>query len=612
MSSEQISYVDGRRFKRALIAGARRVIQFKDQLNSINVFPVADSDTGTNMAGTLHAVTSALSSISDRSLAVVTRTAADSALQGARGNSGTILAQFFHGMAEELKNYAHINTQTFAGAVHNAVRYAYEAITVPMEGTILTVLQSWSERLLELCRKTGDFSHMVGESVTAARNALATTREKLPSLKKAGVVDAGAQGFVHFIEGVAGFMRQGRIREIEEPGTEPEIGPDAITEYDQEITFRYCTECMIEGDRIDHGDLRERLRSLGDSLIVAGSKSVTKLHIHTDTPSQVFQIAGRFGGLHNQKAEDMRKQYEAAHGAHGEIALVLDSGCDLPEELLSKPFVHVVPLTVMVGDNTYIDKVSLTPAGFYDLLRGKPDALPTTSQPPQNDYVKLLGFLSRHYQNILVLSVSGGLSGTCSTARRAAASVDSGSARVHVIDSKNVSVGVGLIARRICTLIEGGKSIAEVRSAAIGLVDGTRFYVSVATLDSLIRSGRVSRAKGLFARLLKLLPVLFIADDGTAETIAVVRTAAAGRKRIMNIIRKSLSSLPGKRFDFAVAHVDARTEAEEIVQQISAEFPQVDSIMIQDAAPALATHTGFGTVGIGYVSVKSDGSDNQR
>ncbi|HUX50556.1 MAG TPA: DegV family protein [Spirochaetia bacterium] len=611
MSDEQISYVDGRRFKRALIAGARRVIQFKDQLNSINVFPVADSDTGTNMAGTLHAVTSALSSISDRSLAVVTRTAADSALQGARGNSGTILAQFFHGMAEELKNYAYINTQTFAGAVHNAVKYAYEAITVPMEGTILTVLQSWSERLLELCRKTGDFSHMVGESVSAARIALATTKDKLPSLKKAGVVDAGAQGFVHFIEGVAGFMRQGKIREIEKPGIEPEIGQDAITEYEEEITFRYCTECMIEGDRIDHNDLRERLRQLGDSLIVAGSKSVTKLHIHTDSPSQVFEIAGRFGVLHNQKAEDMRKQYEAAHGAHGDIALVLDSGCDLPEELLSKPFVHVVPLTVMVGETTYIDKVSLTPAGFYDLLRGNPHALPTTSQPPQNDYLKLFGFLSRHYSNILVLSVSGGLSGTCGTARRAAATADPGADRIHVIDSKSVSVGVGLIARRICALIESGKTFSEVESAALELVSSTQFYVSVESLDSLIRSGRVGRAKGLFARLLRLLPVLFIAEDGTAETVTVVRTAAAGRKRIMNIIRKSLSGLQGERFDFAIAHVDARSEAEEIARQISTEFPQADRVMIEDAAPALATHTGFGTVGIGFIRPGPDRAANE-
>jgi uncharacterized protein len=123
-SITKIGYLDGQRLKRALIAGAKRVIRFRDQLNRINVYPVPDSDTGTNMAGTLQSIIQALTPLTDRSLAVVTRTAADSALLGARGNSGTILAQFFHGMAEELKNHTNINTASFATAVGKAVKYA--------------------------------------------------------------------------------------------------------------------------------------------------------------------------------------------------------------------------------------------------------------------------------------------------------------------------------------------------------------------------------------------------------------------------------------------------------------------------------------------------------
>ncbi len=430
----KISYLDGRRLKRALIAGAKRVITFREQLNKINVFPVPDSDTGTNMAGTLQSIVQALSRVSDRSVAVVTRTAADSALLGARGNSGTILAQFFHGMAEELKSHATVNTKAFGTAVSNAVNYAYRAITVPAEGTILTVLRHWSERVTETCRKTTDFAKLLGDSLHAAKMSLLATRDRLPSLKKAGVVDAGAQGFVHLIEGITHFIDVGNIREVEETEIDPIVETEGPSSFDAEITFRYCTECMIDGTAIDQDRLRAQLLPLGDSLIIAGSNTRTKMHIHTDEPPMVFEIARSFGRISAHKAEDMRKQHESAHAAHADVAIVIDSACDLPEDLAAKPFIQMVPLQVAFGEEIYVDKVSLTPALFYDLLRQRPDQFPTTSQPAPILYQKTYGFLADHYRGILVISLSGGLSGTYSSACTAAnlAALD---IPVRVVDS---------------------------------------------------------------------------------------------------------------------------------------------------------------------------------
>ncbi|MDZ7794617.1 MAG: DAK2 domain-containing protein [Spirochaetia bacterium] len=204
----QITYLDGPRLKRALIAAGRRVQIYREQLNSINVFPVADSDTGTNMGSTLTAMTRGIIDSSDSSLAAVSRSAADYALSGARGNSGTILSQFFYGLTKGIEDRSRINTRAFSEIVRRAVDYTYEALSEPVEGTILTVLRVWSEKLVETSKKTADFAQLFTESLSYAKEALLDTRRRLPSLRKAKVVDAGALGFVYMIEGIVKFYRK--------------------------------------------------------------------------------------------------------------------------------------------------------------------------------------------------------------------------------------------------------------------------------------------------------------------------------------------------------------------------------------------------------------------
>ncbi|HUX12011.1 MAG TPA: DegV family protein [Spirochaetia bacterium] len=603
----KISYLDGRRLKRALIAGARRVITFREQLNKINVFPVADSDTGTNMAGTLQSVVQALNTVSDRSVAVVTRTAADSALLGARGNSGTILAQFFHGMAEELKNHVTINTKAFGTAVSNAVNYAYKAITVPTEGTILTVLRHWSERLTDTCRKTTDFAKLLGDSLHAAKTSLLATRDRLPSLKKAGVVDAGAQGFVHLIEGITSFIDLGNIRDVEAMKIDPIVDVEGPSSFDAEISFRYCTECMIDGTAIDQDKLRAQLNPLGDSLIIAGSSTRTKMHIHTDEPAVVFGIARTFGRIGSHKAEDMRKQHESAHTAHADVAIVIDSACDLPEELAAKPFIQMVPLQVAFGEDVYIDKVSLTPALFYDLLREKPDQFPTTSQPAPILFQKTYGSLADHYSGILVISLSGGLSGTYSSASIAAglAALD---VPIRVVDSGNVTVGIGLIVRRIAEAAERGADLDTLESMARSLTKRTRLLVTVRTVDALVRGGRVSKTKGMLATLLDLKPIITLDAAGKAKSIGTSRGVTSGKRKIVSMLKKRLITKSGPQpcVDFAIAHVDNREDAGWLEGELKKTFCVDREIFINDAAPVLATHTGIGTLALAYIEPEQD------
>ncbi|WP_455383551.1 DegV family protein [Salinispira pacifica] len=613
-ATPRISYLDGQRLKRALIAGAKRVIRHREQLNQINVYPVPDSDTGTNMAGTLQAIVQALTPLSSRSLAVVTRTAADSALLGARGNSGTILAQFFHGMAEELKNSAVINTNSFGTAVNNAVKYAYQAITAPAEGTILTVLRHWAERVADRCRKTPDFARLLSDSLNAARTALLATRDKLPSLRKAGVVDAGALGFVHLIEGITSFIDRGRIREVEEIDIGPVIEEDRAAAYEGDITFRYCTECMIDGTEIDQSSLRQRLMPLGDSLIIAGSTTRTKIHIHTDDPAEVFSVARLYGQLRSHKAEDMKKQHAAAHTEHVDTAIVIDSACDLPADLAEKPFIHMVPLKVTFGEETFVDKVSLTPDRFYTMLRENPRIFPSTSQPAPIDFQKSYSFLVDHYRHVLVISLSGGLSGTYGSAKSAAELLKL-SERVRVVDSLNVSIGIGLVVRRVAEAAEAGVAFEELAEMAASLARRTRLLVTVRTVDFMVRGGRVSRTKGLLARLLDLKPIVTLSEEGRAHSIATTRGVDAGKRKILSMLKERLpgslridgsvrtdgSPESGGPVDFAIAHVDNREDAEWLAGELRKTFRIERDIFIRDAAPVLATHTGFGTIGLAYI-----------
>ena len=334
----QITYMNGKRLKLALLAGARRLGENVAFLNRINVFPVPDGDTGTNMAGTVQAMAAALSASPGASLAETARTAADSALMGAKGNSGAILAQFFQGLAEELERDVRVSTRSFADAVGKAVTRTYGALSKPREGTLLTVLKDWGHAVRRVSERTDDFLELLKTTLHDARASLERTRDMLPELKKAGVVDAGALGWIHILEGIVHYITHGRLREFRD------IPPEGFAEsfdeshsdsplYESEPSaFRFCTECLLEGPSLDLAVLRDRLSELGDSVVVAGSDRKAKIHVHTDAPARAFRMLEGFGTVTSQKADDMEIQRRLA-AAPPRCAVLVDSACDLPEEI---------------------------------------------------------------------------------------------------------------------------------------------------------------------------------------------------------------------------------------------------------------------------------------
>ena len=204
-----IEYIDGIRLYKSIAAGLRRVVSRQEYLNKINVFPVPDGDTGTNMAYTLTSIEEGIQNNAYSDIKKMSMAIADSALDGARGNSGAILAQFFVGFADGIKDVKKINTKEFSQAISHAKDYSYDALIKPREGTILSVIRSWSESLESLSEKSNDFSTMLSSGLINAQKALEDTPKQLEVLAKAGVLDAGAQGFVDMLSGIQEFIESG-------------------------------------------------------------------------------------------------------------------------------------------------------------------------------------------------------------------------------------------------------------------------------------------------------------------------------------------------------------------------------------------------------------------
>ncbi|MGN1387444.1 MAG: DAK2 domain-containing protein, partial [Bacillus sp. (in: firmicutes)] len=273
----------------AFLSGAQELMKHKTDLNTINVFPVADGDTGTNLAMTMNGIWK-----SARLMPFIGETfqhIADAALWSARGNSGTIFAQFISGIAKELPMRTTVTLDEVAASLQSGVMAAYEAVENPVEGTIISVMRDWADAIDEAKLNSNEIVEVLSEALHAAVKSLNRTPEKLEVLKERGVVDSGAKGFVIFLHGFMRYLQTGDYDDLFL--TDEEVAWDEAFEHAhgvrEEITFRYCTEALIAGADIDLEKLKHEMKMFGDSLVVAGTAEKVKLHIHTNEPAACFR-----------------------------------------------------------------------------------------------------------------------------------------------------------------------------------------------------------------------------------------------------------------------------------------------------------------------------------
>lgn len=593
----QIKYIDGKRFFRGLIAGGKRVMQNQAYLNKINVFPVADADTGSNLALTMKAIME--SSRSEQSLKQTLKSVADAALSGARGNSGIIFAQYLHGLSQELPEHTNLSIKHFAESAQKAVNHLYASLMNPVEGTMLTVIRDWAENLVQQSQHSTDFLHALSESLKVAHQSLKDTPNKLKVLAEAGVVDAGASGFVHFLEGIMDYIHKGSLRSKESTTLNIEGISAVETHNEAPGMYRYCTEAIFSGFSCSTNLLKGILSPLGDSLIIAGSPEKLHLHIHTNEPEKVFEELFRLGDVSSAKVDDMLRQYQINHHRKYSIGIVTDSASDIPLELMDHYQIIQIPFGINFGTRSYLDKSTLSSSGFYRLLRQDP-IHPVSSQPAPAAIKTALDLASSAFDKVIAVHLSEKLSGIYRGVQ-AQVSKDHPD-KIAVIDSRQLSVSEGLVTYRIAKAIETGMSFEEILAQAPLWIGSTKIYTDIYTLKYMVRGGRVPPLAGFVASLLNLKPIVSLDKTGKAEVYGKSFSRARNMRKIVKIIETETQ----KRglWEYAIVHAEAEERAQQYAEQLTALLGKKPA-WIMPLSPVVGVHNGPGTVGIGVSHVES-------
>lgn len=311
--------INGEMLKNAVISGANNISTQKSAINDLNIFPVPDGDTGTNMSMTVMAAVKALESYQGTNAGEVANIVASAMLRGARGNSGVITSLIFRGFAQGLKDMEEVNGKNIVAALGIGVDAAYKAVMKPTEGTILTVARMAYESGVEASKESSDSVSIMQVIVDKANEALALTPELLPVLKKAGVVDAGGKGLCAIFEGMLSYIKDGVIVEYDDANeVTVETFESAAAEFDDDIEFTYCTEYIVgrdSGIEKNPDELRTYLQSIGDCVVVVNDDEIIKVHVHTETPGNALTRGLEYGQLLTVKVENMREQHKSAKKA---------------------------------------------------------------------------------------------------------------------------------------------------------------------------------------------------------------------------------------------------------------------------------------------------------
>lgn len=306
--------LSGKILRDAIISGANNIINNKESVDELNVFPVPDGDTGTNMSMTIRNAVAELNMLSDSvTVETVAQTAASAMLRGARGNSGVILSLLFRGLSKGLAGKHEATVEDYCNALKLGAEAAYKSVMKPTEGTILTVARVAAEKANDAQCK--DFPELFDVLTTAAKETLDQTPEMLPVLKKAGVVDAGGMGYYTILKGMASVICGGvMIGAKEETATEKAVVTNAAGTFETDIEFTYCTEFIVVKSDVnkDATKLRAFLESIGDCVVVVDDDSIIKVHVHTEHPGKALEEGILYGSLINLKIENMKEQHKGA------------------------------------------------------------------------------------------------------------------------------------------------------------------------------------------------------------------------------------------------------------------------------------------------------------
>lgn len=593
MNKNPVSEIDGRRLYYTFVAGAKKILEQQQYLNKINVFPVNDGDTGSNMAVTIRSVIETIKP--DRSFTVTAGRIAETTMSNARGNSGIIFAQFLYGISKETENNFSLTIPQFAESVRKSVPYMYEAVANPVEGTMLTVIKEWAEFIYNQRNAYTDFSQLLIKSKEVVRKSLAETKQKLLVLAKANVVDSGASAFALFIEGITEFIHVNSLRKLLHSKTETLVIPVNNEHVSEEVKFRYCTEGILKSLTVNQETLSHILQQNGDSVVIGGNDKSKHIHVHTNDPANLFQQLSDISLITFQKADDMLRQSEMIYNRKWKIALVTDSTCDLPQDIIDHYQINMLPLNINFGESHYLDKITIQPDQFYRLLNEHSD-FPKTSQVNEKAFTNLYIQLASQYDSVIAIHLTDKFSGTYFSSQKAAQNVSKQFNKpITVLNSKSLSGSLGLIMLRAAGAIESGYSHDEVVSMVEKWIKKTHIFVSVRTLKYMVRGGRVSYVKGLIAALLNINPIVSMDENGSSFVFGKTFNQKSNMEKVMEHL--SLICKDREIWNYIVLHAgneDAASWYTQKMKDLCGKMP----VAVVNISPVIAGNSGTGAASV--------------
>jgi DegV family protein with EDD domain len=591
--------INGRHVYFAILAGAHEVIQNKSELDRINVFPVADGDTGANLTSTMKAVLENIRLEDD--VDVVLSSAADGALLGARGNSGLIFAQLIYGWNMEVKNKKTLNHDELIQSLKGALKRLYGVMLNPVEGTILTVAKEWIHSLEQNKDKVSSLLDYADHTLSDCKVALKKTTEMLEQLKKRGVVDAGAKGFYHFLEGVRHYIEHGEAGIDKVVVIPAEVHARTAQAHESVGDYRYCCETILTGKAMHTEDLRALAARYGDSLVIAGGEEKLRMHLHTNEPEAVFAELSKIGQLDGIKVDDMKIQVDIRNHRKYPFAIVTDSIADLPPAFVDEHQISMIPLQLEIDGVIHLDRVTLSVGHFYELNKTLKDQ-PKSSLPSIKNVENLLMFLSDYYESILVLSVSDKLSGTYGMIKGLEPLIEKRGRRIEVLNTLKNSGAQGLMVKKAVDMARDGHSFEVVVEAMAAMRDRVKILVSVDTVKYLERSGRVSRNVGFVAKTVGLKPLMTLDRDGHGKAYGGKLTFKGVMKKLIQSVKADIEKYGLE--EYVIVHAacpDRALELANAFEQLTGKRPSY----IAEISSIVGATAGDGATAIAYLQEKA-------
>lgn len=586
----------------SIMNGAYYVIQNKEVLNKINVFPVRDGDTGSNLSSMMQNIIR--ESRDEGTVKKTLKSVADAALCGARGNSGIIFAQYLNGLSKYVDDGTNISIKMYVNATIFAFRDAYGAIEEPIEGTMITVMREWGQALSKeiLIRKT--IKEIFKNAFLNIEEALEKTKEQLEVLKIANVVDSGAKGFTYFIEGVIYYIETGKkISNNYRVNIDYDFNDMNFEHLDHtNDIYRFCTECLLEDENIDEIKMKQFLKTKGDSVVVASNENKCRIHIHTNKPAEVFDYIYDRGAIIYQKVDDMFKQKNIIKNRKNNIALVTDSIADLPQHFIDDYQIHVINLEIFFEERVYMDKITIKPNRLLDLAKNS-NNLPTFSQPSFKQIENMFNYLSTYYDSAIVMTVSKELSGTYNNFKNAANKYSLKNFKIDVINTRQNSVSQGLLVKKCAELIENKLPHNEIVERINNEISYSKILVQVKTVENMIKSGRLSVRLGNVINGVGMKPIVTLDDIGKGKLCSLAFSNNGSNKKILSHLKKLLkkSSIQS----YAIVHIDNLIEAEKLKNQVK-NIVGFDPDYIEETSSIIAIGAGRGAVALAYIYKEVD------